>query len=443
MVDSDEYVFERIITLNRLMTQSQIDECKKIKEEEGEIRPLYEIILEKDYLTQKTIDKVKAMQAEEVETEAPGKADAPESLESNSSPDEAGASNTPLSDDVTAGDYTVDKNDEIFLKIAVHNKMITEEQNQTVRRLIENNGVNAWEAALENGAMPAENINRILEKLENKFGAEFSARVEDLPPDIAEQHTTEPVDTSPATEKNTVPPSAASGESAEKSGQKETASPPQEQVPESEKESELEVVEDISAADNVSPDHEKEAGEILEEIEEEQDADSNLSGEKAPKPDIQPETVPVQEKTAPEKGAVVSSETPAAPSVPDQPEAARKLAEGQKSRTLIEKLTPEHKRLMKYTMCSRLHFQILRYIFENKSEAFVAREVAAKFGEKERKIRKIFKSFHKHGILIEMGKGVYNYGPGTEENRMIRELMTFFKSDKGHSQIMSFILAME
>lgn len=385
MPDTDDYVLERIITLNRLMTDKQIRECRRIQEEEEPGKPLDRIIIEHNFLTEKIIEKIKKMEADD-------------GIEEKLSRAEQNSGKPQPSSEGTGFFYSASENDMIFTKIAAHNKILSPEQVEAIERIIEKKGESAWVAAAESGFIKPRIINKILEKLEAKFGNDFSERLNpDMPHKVNESKP------APETSTRSQPPAV--------DPDKETVHIKKE---------------------NHEPENEGKQGSRTAEA---ASQDIPISPERPEGSESKPgpEPIPVDTLEVVEPDSTDES----------KPSAASAFEEAAKKTSTIQSLTVAHKRFMRHTMSSRLHFQIMRHIYDHKSEAIVPKEIAHMFGEKERKIRKLLKELAKYGILTEMGKEVYNYNPGQDEKKMIRELMAYFNTTEGHSKIMSYILALE
>ncbi len=384
MPDTDDYVLERIITLNRLMTDKQIKECRRIQQEEEPGKSLDKIIVDHGFLTEKIIDKIKKMEAND-------------GIEEKLTKAEQNSGNPQPSSEGTGFFYSASENDMIFIKIALHNNILLSDQVKEMKKIIEKQGKSAWAVAAESGFIKPRIINKILKKLDAKFSGEFTDRVStDIQPESKATKTV-PAESSPSTPPSVDPKS-------------ETV-----QLRKKDHGSEKENITDDSAQENI-PDPSSLPSEALEPIQ-----DGLL------------EPVPVDSLE------VVEPEP--APEI--KPAAASAFEQMAKKTSTINSLSDAHKRFMRHTMSSRLHFQIMRHIYDHKSETIIPKEMASMFGEKERKIRKLLKELAKYGILTEMGREVYNYNPSGDEKKMIRELMAYFNTTEGHSKIMSYILSLE
>ena len=168
---------EEILRKHKLLSEEQLVECREALEESDTKTSLYDLILRKKLVNPKTLERacrhvtVKERDLFEyqwLEQKSGGKS-LTDIIAEKQAVDSGGRSVAPHPE--------LEKEENVFLKVAVYNKLLTPEAVNRITGKSLETGDRVWYAAVQEKDMPVRAANAILEKLEEKFGRSYSDRV--------------------------------------------------------------------------------------------------------------------------------------------------------------------------------------------------------------------------------------------------------------------------
>jgi predicted Zn finger-like uncharacterized protein len=100
---------------------------------------------------------------------------------------------------------------------------------------------------------------------------------------------------------------------------------------------------------------------------------------------------------------------------------------------------------LKQQVKTRLHLAVLEYLAKAAAgtNVFPVSDLAAKMGQPEEAIAEVCRSYAAMGMLREVGKRTYNFGPGKSTQDRLAELRRLSMNPKARSAILTFIMEQE
>lgn len=165
-IQVDDYIFERTLTHLKLVSEKRIEDCKerqaKIVKETNKQIPLWDVVVEMQYLTKETVDEVLESYIDhQYATVSPAK--------------EKGHESTRMSiSEIKLKTDNLHKADSLFIKTCISNNFLTVDLANAIALKVPANGATrSWDYAIQKDILKEKIAHKILKKLSLKFPLKF------------------------------------------------------------------------------------------------------------------------------------------------------------------------------------------------------------------------------------------------------------------------------